>query len=190
MTQPSIATRLAHSGPDGDDRPGSRTRGTDATGDVRMRPAWSSARPSGRGPVVALGCLVGAVLLVVVFVGLPLIATAILNSSSGAPEMQWIGFGTGGSGCVLDVTTETFASGTPVRIVAQFTPELAAGTTVTIKVAKDGGTLEDRGVVNVDTPSDCISGAMTPLGPGHYHVELDLSQNSMPAITGDFVVES
>ena len=67
----------------------------------------------------------------------------------------------------------------------------AAGTTVTIKVAKDGGSLEDdRGVVNVDTPSDCISGAIIPLGAGHYHVELDVSQSAMPAITGDFVVES
>ncbi len=66
----------------------------------------------------------------------------------------------------------------------------AAGTTVTITVAKDGGSLEDRGVVSVDTPSDCISGAMTPLGAGHYHVELDVSRSAMPAITGDFVVES
>jgi hypothetical protein len=149
-----------------------------------------SARPSRRGPILALGCLGVVVLFVGLVVGVPLVAVAILDASAGAPAMQSIGFGTGGSGCVLDVTTHTFASGTPVRIVAQFTPELAAGTTVTIKVAKDGGSLEDRGVVNVDTPSDCIGGAMTPLGPGHYHVELDVSQSSMPAITGDFVVET
>jgi len=146
-----------------------------------------STRPSRRGPLLALGCVV---IVVVLFIGLPLIATAILDSSSGGPAMQSIGFGTGGSGCVLDVTKSTFASGTSVRLVAQFTPELAAGSTVTVRVAKDGGPLDDMGVVNVDTPSDCISGATAQLEPGHYHVELDVRPSVMPAISGDFVVES
>ena len=104
--------------------------------------------------------------------------------------MQSLGFGTGGSGCVLDVTSRTFPSGTPVRLVAQFTPELAAGSTVTVRVAKDGGPLHVLGVVNVETPSDCVSGTTAQLEPGRYHVELEVSQSQMPAITGDFVVGS
>ena len=102
--------------------------------------------------------------------------------------MQSVGFGTGGSGCSLDAIARTFPSGTAVRVVAQFTPELAAGTVVTVGVAKDGGSLEDLGVINVDTPSDCISGATTPLEPGRYHVELDVRPGTMPPIAGDFVV--
>jgi hypothetical protein len=144
-----------------------------------------SARPSRRGPFLAFGCLV-----VVVLVALPLAATAILDSSSGAPEIESLGFGTGGSGCVLGVKAQTFPSGTPVRVVVQFTPELAAGSTVTVRVAKDGGPLDDLGVVNIDTPSDCISGATASLEPGHYHVEVEVRPSVMPAITGDFVVES
>lgn len=148
-------------------------------------PPDPSPRSSHRRGFLALGCLV-----VVLFVGFGLIATAILDSSSVGPAMQSLGFGTGGSGCVLEVTARTFPSGTPVRLVARFTPELAAGTTVTVRVAKDGGTLDEMGVVDVKTPSDCISGATAPLEPGHYHVELDVRPSMMPPITGDFVVAS
>jgi hypothetical protein len=74
--------------------------------------------------------------------------------------------------------------------VAQFSPELAAGSKVTVRIAKDGGPLDDLGVVNIDTPSDCISGATAALEPGHYHVEVEVRPSKMPAMTGDFVVES
>ena len=145
----------------------------------------SSTRSSHRLGFLAFGCLV-----VVLLVGLPLVAAAILDSSSGGPMMQSIGFGTGGSGCVLDATATSFPRGTSVRLVAQFTPELAAGSTVTVRVAKDGGPLDVLGVVHVETPSDCISGSTAQLEPGQYHIELEVSPRMMPAITSDFVVES
>ena len=129
--------------------------------------------------------LIGCFLIVALLIAAPLVLTAIL----GGPSFQSIGFGTGGSGCDLTNVASTFPRGVPIRDVLMFSPELAAGGTVTIKVELNGTELVDlRDTVKVDEPSGCIYGTWPALEPGHYRVEYKVSPSKMPPISGEFEV--
>jgi len=61
-------------------------------------------------------------------IGAPLAMTALLDMAGDGPSTESIGFGTGGSGCDLTGTGHSFHVGTPVHVVAHFSPDLKGGT--------------------------------------------------------------
>ena len=160
------------------------------TSDAPLTSSWLPASPAPRngrrrawGSPLRIGCL----LVVAVFVGGPLIATAILdNVGTGGPSMQAVGFGTGGSGCKLSGSAETFPAGPPIRVVAMFSPGLEAGTTVRISTHRNGTELVGSDVVPVEEPSDCVFVGLRDLDPGHYRIEFEVESSSMPPLSGEF----
>jgi hypothetical protein len=135
---------------------------------------------------LAIGCAFAAA----VFLAGPLIFLAIYNLSSPAgPSMQAIQFGEGGSQCTIATTSQSFAQGTPVRIVATFSPALPSGSSVLITLHRDGTELTgSRETVRIDEPSDCIYGEHTDLTAGHYRIVYELESSAMPPLSGDFDV--
>lgn len=131
------------------------------------------------------GCLMIGVLLI----GGPLVATAILDGSAPAGDIQTLGFGTGGSGCNLDRVTRTVTAGTPVHMVGTFSPELSSGSKVVVTVSVDGTAQPDLGgTIDIATPSDCVNGTIAPHLPGHYVVRLKIEPSTMSALEGTFDV--
>jgi len=121
----------------------------------------------------------------------PLIATAVLDQSgSSGPDIQTIGFGSGGSGCTLTNVARTFRLGVPVRDVVTFSPALPVGDTTTFKVEMNGTELVDRRetIPVVGQPSSCLQGTLSPLEVGHYRITVEVSSSSMPPISGEFDV--
>jgi hypothetical protein len=157
-------------------------------------PGWLPPDPrSNRSSKILLGCLIGAA---VVFLGLPLLATAILDNAGtnngtvqSVPSFQSVGFGTGGSECTLTGTAASFPAGTPIRIVASFSPALAAGSSVTISWERDGIQLTSRReIVRFDEPADCIYSQHDALPLGKYRIEYELESSAMPPLAGEFEV--
>src|SRR5688572_21352224 len=79
-------------------------------------------------------------------------ATAAPATSSAGPTFsldpnysgfETLGFGLGGSECTIDTQMRTFAPDDPIRVNAEYTPSLPAGTVVTIHLTRDG--IEVRG---------------------------------------------
>lgn len=133
---------------------------------------------------LAVGCLI-----VLFLIGGPLVATAILDSSGSAGDIQTLGFGTGGSGCTLDGVISSVPLGAPVHMVGSFTPDLPRGSKVTVTVSVDGATQPDLGgTIDIDTPSNCVNGIITPHLSGHYVVRLEVEPGSMPPLEGTFDV--
>jgi hypothetical protein len=134
--------------------------------------------------------LIGCLLLGGLLIAAPLIATAILDQSgSSGPDIEAIGFGTGGSGCTLTNVASSFPLGVPIRDVLTFSPALPAGGTVTIKIAKNGSELVDRReTIKVTEPAACMQGTLSPLQVGHYRLEFEVSPSTMPPISGEFDV--
>ncbi len=100
---------------------------------------------------------------------------------------ETIGFGLGGSQCTIDTLMRTFAPDDPIRVNAEYTPSLPAGTVVTIHLTRDG--IEVRGypqTVTFETGTSCVYGSINPgrLGPGHFRLEV--VPDSAPAISGEF----
>lgn len=100
---------------------------------------------------------------------------------------ETIGFGLGGSECTIATLMETFAPDDPIRVNAEYTPSLPAGTVVTIDLSRDG--TEVRGypqTVTFKTATKCVYGSISPgtLPAGHYRLEV--VPDSAPAITGEF----
>lgn len=150
-------------------------------------PPGGPAGPRRRRPLL-IGCLaVGALLIAG-----PLIFTAIHDQAgSSGPDIQTIGFGTGGSGCTLTNVTSSFPLGVPIRAVVTFSPALPAGGTVTVKVEMNGMELVDlRRTIKIEEPAPCIYGTMPPLEAGRYRVEYEVSPSEMPPISFEFDVTS
>lgn len=122
---------------------------------------------------------------------LPLVAGLLLAACGGGsagPDMQTIGFGTGGSGCTLTGTASSFPIGATIRDVATFSPPLEVGTTITTSVHKDGDELIDRETLTVDAAAACMQGVLSPLEAGHYKVTVEITPTSVPPLTGEFDV--
>jgi hypothetical protein len=158
-------------------------------------PGWLSSPEGSIPPVDAsrrsrrTALLFALAIVGVVLIALPLLATAILNGSSGTPDIESVVFGTGGTGCAVETAATTFASSDTIRVVAQFTPDVPVGSTVTIKVSKDGSELPAAGgTMAIATAANCISGTLIPLDPGHYLLEVAVSPGSLPPIGGTFDV--
>jgi len=158
-------------------------------------PQWLSP-PGGSIPPVDAGhrsrrtaLLIAIAVVAVALVALPLLATAILDGSSGTADIESVVFGTGGTGCVVGTAASTFASSDTIRMVAQFTPDVPVGSTITIKVSKDGSELPAAGgTMAIGTAANCISGTLIPLEPGQYFLEVAISPGSLPPVGGTFDV--
>lgn len=112
-----------------------------------------------------------------------------MAAATGGPSVESVGFGTGGTDCSLATTATRFSSADPIRVVAEFSPELSTGTVVKIWLSLDGKVLESSGQsLTLDAPAGCISGPLsdTPLAVGH--CRWDISPDTAPAISGGFDV--
>jgi hypothetical protein len=101
-----------------------------------------------------------------------------------------IAVGLGGSECHLDTITEVFATADVIRVTAQYTPSLRAGTTVTLDLRSDG--TEAKGypaTITFDVATSCVFGdaARQGLPAGHYR--LDVVPDTAPAIGAEFDVK-
>jgi hypothetical protein len=134
--------------------------------------------------------LIGVALVGALLLGLPLIALFVLDrTGSSGPDMQTVGFGTGGSECSLTDVASSFQLGVPIRSVLTFSPALPAGGTVTISVEHDGTELVDRRqTLTLDEPAPCVYGTMTPDEVGHYRVRYTIEPSTMAPMVGEFDV--
>ncbi len=119
--------------------------------------------------------------LMVVALGLLLAAC----SSSGAPEIQSIGFGTGGSGCDLTDKASTFPAGVTVLLVATFSP---LPSSVTITLTRDAALIDGPTTIKVDASLGCVNGRLPNLEAGHYKIVVTVPASEMPPLTGEFDV--
>lgn len=103
---------------------------------------------------------------------------------------ETIGFGIGGSDadCSLARTASTFAPTDRVRMVADYSPSLPAGTVVTFRLYHDGVLVDGYPVtLSLTVSTKCLHGNVSqdPLPAGHYR--LDVAPDSgRPAISGEF----
>ena len=107
-------------------------------------------------------------------------------------DIEAIGFGIGGSDadCSIKTPLKTFATTDPVRMVANWWPSLADGTTVTIRLTRDGELVDGYPVTtHLGESTKCVHGAVSRgyLAPGHYR--LDLAPDTARAIGGEFEVK-
>ena len=137
-----------------------------------------------------IGCLVGALLVGVASIVLPLLALAILDgSSSGGPNLISSGLGTGGSACDVSGVASSFPVGVPIRSVLTLEPALPAGDTVTVKLEKDGVELvEARQMFTSKEPTPCIYGTLPELEVGHYRIEFAVSSYQGGPLDSEFDV--
>jgi hypothetical protein len=132
----------------------------------------------------------GCMVVVVLFLLAPLVATAILDQT-GTPGsgLRTVGFGTGGDECELTGVTSSFPSGMPIHVVAAFDPSLTSGTTVRIVLRRNGTDIVGAPeTVRIDEPTDCMYGTYESLGPGDYEVRYEIDPSEMPALVGSFSV--
>lgn len=100
---------------------------------------------------------------------------------------ETLDFGLGGSQCTIETPMRTFAPDDPVRVNANYTPSLPAGTTVTIHLTRDGIEVSGYPVtVTYATATNCVYGDVSPgtLPPGRYRWEA--VPDSAPAIAAEF----
>jgi hypothetical protein len=107
-------------------------------------------------------------------------------------DVEAIGFGIGGSDkdCSIKTPLETFAPTDPVRMVANWWPSLATGTTVTIQLTRGSELVGGYPVTTHLTESTkCLHGSVSSgyLAPGHYR--LDVMPDTARAIGGEFDVK-
>ena len=153
-------------------------------------PGWLPPEPARetkgrRDPrtLLAIGCLI----VVGLFFAAPLLFLAFYDATSSGPSVQSVAFGRAGSGCTVTRPDTSFPPGTPIRAVAMFSPELQAGTSVTVSTFRDGEELTDyRHVVPVEEASDCVFIGLAPDEPGRYRLEFELEESSMPPLSGEF----
>jgi hypothetical protein len=114
----------------------------------------------------------------------------LVVAGCGAGAVQSIGFGTGGSGCDLAHAASTFSAGSAVDMVAQFSPALPSGDTVSVTVSRDGTPVPELGSsLTLDGPHDCLRGSMSNLEPGHYQYAISSAVSTgMPTLTAQFDV--
>ena len=150
-----------------------------------LPPAPAENRRNWQTPL-AIGCVLAAAL----FLAGPLIFLAIYNlSSAGSPSVQAVEFGRGGSGCTVTMTGDRFPHGTPVRIVANFSPAIPAGSSVLIKLHRDGTELTSRReILRIDEASDCIYAEQEDLAAGRYRIVYELESSAMSPLSGEFEV--
>lgn len=101
------------------------------------------------------------------------------------PEIQTIGFGTGGSGCDLTGIARTFSTGVTVYMVATFSP---LPDSVTITVSKDAGVIYGPTMAKLDPSVGCETGRLPNLEVGNYKVVMTVPASEMPPLTGEFDV--
>jgi hypothetical protein len=158
------------------------------------------------GPLVAVGVgRVGglraradwmrALLLMIIGFVAVVSGTIALSMTQGArgvgPNLATLDFGVGGEGCDLERSARQFAPGDPVVAAAEFTPPIAAGSTITIRMTRDGTMVAEYPVVQVaDKQWPCVYGRVSasPLGSGRYRWEIAVSGSSMPPLAGEFTV--
>ena len=144
--------------------------------------------PAQRSSRAAIGCLwlvaLGPLLLVLGF-----IAAIFLGSQIGS--MSSMGLGTGGTGCDLARTASTFAVADPIRMTAQFSPDLPAGTVVTVHLTREGSEVDGYPQsLKLDVATDCVSGTISqgPLTTGHYVITVGRDGAATPPLSGAFDV--
>ena len=191
MTEPPKAAAPYTASADPNEAPGVPTAEPLLPGAASPNPPTGWVIPPGGpdGPSRRRPLLIGCLLIGVVLMA-PLIATAILDQSgSSGPDIQTIGFGSGGSGCTLTNVARTFRLGVPIRYIVTFSPALPTGGTSTIKIAKNGTELVDRReTIKATEPAACLQEPLSPLEVGHYRVDVEVSPSTMPPISGEFEV--
>jgi len=140
----------------------------------RLRPAAFGRR---RVLVVA-----GLVLVVVAIVALFIVL-------SGPSAVSRVGFGVGGTECELAERRSQFTVGEPIRIAADFNPELVTGTEVAFRLLRDGAELDSyRGSLTLAEGTDCIHTTLSgePLPAGHYRFEVVVASDTVPPLSAEF----
>ena len=104
-----------------------------------------------------------------------------------------IAVGLGGSECHLDTITNVFATADVIRLTAEYTPSLRAGTTVTLDLRSVGshGT-EAKGypaTITFDVATSCVFGDVARRGLPAGHYRLDVVPDTAPAIDAEFEVK-
>ena len=133
--------------------------------------------------------LLALLLLAAILIGVPLGVVLFFNQSEPGPELQSLGFGTGGSGCNLTDQASSFPVGVPIRVVLTLEPALRTGGTARFTIAKDGSELTEMGeTISVTEPAPCIHGTLPELEVGHYRVQYAIDPSAISPIRGEFDV--
>ncbi len=133
--------------------------------------------------------MLALVLVGAIFLGVPLGVMLFFDSAGSGPEMQSLGFGTGGSGCNLTDQASSFPVGVPIRVVLTLEPALRTGGSARFTIAKDGSELTEMGeTISVAEPAPCIHGTLPELEVGHYRVQYAIDPSAISPIRGEFDV--
>lgn len=103
---------------------------------------------------------------------------------------ETIAFGIGGTECHLGTIADTFAPTDPIRVNVAYTPDLPAGTTVTIHLTRGGIELKHYPqTLSFDSATHCIFGSVfpDPLSAGHYRFEV--VPDTAPSVADEFDVK-
>ncbi|HEY8637096.1 MAG TPA: hypothetical protein VIL81_07505 [Candidatus Limnocylindrales bacterium] len=133
------------------------------------------------------GLLQLGVVILVISVAIYAVVLGGFLGPGDSSSIESVGFGTGGTDCDLTTVGSTFAPADPIRSVAEFSPELPAGTVITMRLSLGGKELYGyRETLTLDTASGCISGPVSdiPLAAGHYRWAV--SPDSGPEAIGEF----
>jgi hypothetical protein len=126
--------------------------------------------------------------------------TEQLNSPSSSPSFQpfsdpgysgyeVIAVGLGGSLCELDTISDVFGPSDSVRLNAEYSPSLRAGTSVMIHLTREGQEVRDYPVaVQFEVSTDCVYGDLWPDGLPLGRYRLDVVPDTAPAVFVDFEV--
>lgn len=118
-----------------------------------------------------------------------LVVAGCSRPAADAPSVVTVAFGSGGSGCSVTGEASTFAVGEPIHMVATFSPPLAAGTTVTMTIERNGSELPGgRDTLSTTEPTPCVYHGLQHLEVGTYRVRYSVEPGSMPPATGDFEI--
>lgn len=113
------------------------------------------------------------------------------GAPSRGPDVSTLDFGVGGNGCDLERSARAFSSADSIVAAAEFMPPIATGSTITIRLTRDGTMVADYPVVQVaDEPWPCVYGLVEspPIAPGRYRWEIEVSGSPMPPLAGEFTV--
>jgi hypothetical protein len=100
-----------------------------------------------------------------------------------------IGFGIGGSDadCSIAYHAATFATTDRIRVVANWSPSLQAGTIVTFKLTHDGALVEGYPVeTHLTEKTKCVHGIVSPVALPVGHYRLDILPDTSRPISGEF----
>lgn len=113
------------------------------------------------------------------------------TGSGRGPDLTTLDFGVGGNGCDLERSARVFSPAEAIVAAARFAPPIATGSTITIRLTRDGTMMVDYPVVQVaDDPWPCVYGvvASPPIAPGRYRWEIEIAGSPMPPLAGEFTV--